>query len=227
MVLELAPSAGWEPLARVWRGVQTEQGWPAPAIAAGGQGLQLWFSLPVPVAATLAHHLLADLVRRYLDGAAARGARLWPTAQGEHTQPVPAPLGEASDNWSAFVAPDLAPLFAQTPWLDMPPNEDGQAQLLAGLTSLGADQWAAAQAQSQPPTPVASAAASPGDKPADNPTDNATNHPTNHPPQPPAHDGDDGDDAPRRFLLTVMNDATVPLALRIDAAKALLLSARG
>ena len=42
----------------------------------------------------------------------------------------------------------------------------------------------------------------------------------------PAHQGapaqDEAADPPRRFLLRVMNDETVPLALRIEAAKALL-----
>ena len=28
----------------------------------------------------------------------------------------------ATDRWSAFVAPDLASVFAYTPWLDFPPN---------------------------------------------------------------------------------------------------------
>ena len=42
------------------------------------------------------------------------------------------------EHWSAFVAPDLAHIFNDTPWLDLPPNLEGQAELLARLKAEGA-----------------------------------------------------------------------------------------
>jgi hypothetical protein len=36
-------------------------------------------------------------------------------------------LREASQAWSAFVAPDLAAIFEDTPWLDLPPGAEPPA----------------------------------------------------------------------------------------------------
>ena len=119
--------------------------------------------------------------------------------------PAEQPGGEC---WSAFVSPDLAPVFAETPWLDIPPRDEAQAALLRGLSPIGPAAWAEAMAQltpaAQPPqqaeaTPAAPAVATPaGVGPGADVTD------------------------PRAFLQAVMCDSRVPLALRIEAAKALL-----
>ncbi|MFN3304850.1 MAG: hypothetical protein ACK44A_14175, partial [Roseateles sp.] len=121
--------------------------------------------------------------------------RLQPAADGSDwpAGPVPAPQPDG-ERWSAFIAPDLAPVFADTPWLDLPPGADGQADLLARLQSITPAALDAAMAQLAParaPAPAAS--------------------------HDPAADLD-----PRRFLQSVVNDATAPLALRIQAAQALL-----
>ena len=42
-------------------------------------------------------------------------------------------LRYAKANVLGFVAPDLAALFADEPWLDLPPSSDAQADLLARL----------------------------------------------------------------------------------------------
>lgn len=189
LVLEIRAPADWALLGRLWQGVQQDLGWPAPAIAvSGGSGLQLWFSLAEPVAAAAAQAGLRALAARYLPGLPARRLDLWPDADGRAHAPV-VPAEQADGNWSAFVAPDLAPVFADTPWLDIPPGDENQAAVLRGLASLPAAAWAAwsdHQAVSD------AAAAAPGD------------------------------DDPRRFLLRVMQDESAPLALRIEAAKALL-----
>ena len=50
LVLQLGHPADWALLAAVWRGVQTELDWPAPAIAIDGDAsYQLWFSLQTPI----------------------------------------------------------------------------------------------------------------------------------------------------------------------------------
>lgn len=207
LVLELARPAEWPPLARVWTAVQAELGLPAPAIAVSGvEGLQLWFSLRQSVPAEQGRAFLVGLRDRHLADLAPQRIRLWPSpaASGPAEGPPRVPTEQPGRGlWSAFVAPDLAALFADTPWLDLPPNEEGQAALLAGLTSMTPAELAAATARLTKATAEAAAAAA-ADAPA-----------------PPTATPD-----PQAFLLSVMNDPAVPLALRIEAAKALL-PARG
>lgn len=197
MVLELTGPADWDVLSAVWRGVQADLELPAPAIAVSGtDGLQLWFSLEAPVPAAQAQAFLAALCAHYLPGVAPRRLRLMPgTEPASHARLVPAPQGDTG-NWSAFVAPDLAPVFADTPWLDIPPNEEGQSALLSSLGRIKVPAFEAASARLRPATPPAAKGA-------------------------PGPAGGPGLD-PERFLLQVMNDPSVALALRIEAAKALL-----
>lgn len=194
MVMELTGPADWEPLSRVWRGVQLDLQWPAPAIAVSGtDGLQLWFSLQQPVSAARAAAFLAHLQSRYLADIAPPSRLRWsPSGQSFGTALVPAEQA-STGNWSAFVAPDLAPVFADTPWLDIPPGIEGQADLLARLESI---KPAAFDALLKTPEPMSQA------------------------PQASTTDARDVD--PRRFLQQVLNDETVALALRIEAAEALL-----
>lgn len=216
LVLELARPADWHLLATVWKGVQAELQLPAPAIAVNGtDGLQLWFSVAEPLAPGRAHAFLEALRLRYLAEVPRHRVTLMPSAspnlQAAATpQParVPAPIG-TSGHWSAFVAPDLAPLFDDTPWLDIPPGDDAQAGLLARLESIRPVQWKAAlgQLQPEPATQPESRRDAAGD---------ATSGPTD------AGAPTACDPEAKRFLLAVMNDPAAPLALRIEAAKAVL-----
>lgn len=195
LVLELARDADWDELSRVWRGVQADLQLPAPAIAVSGtDGLQLWFSLQAPVSAARGAAFLALLCARYLPGVAATRLRLMPSAGSplQHAALVPA-LQAGTENWSAFVAPDLAPVFADTPWLDIPPGVEGQADLLARLDSI---KPAAFDALVSPAT----RAAEPHVEPA----------------------AASADVDPRQFLQQVLNDTATPLAVRVEAAAALL-----
>lgn len=220
LVLELARPAHWQTLAAVWKGVQAELHLPAPAIAVNGtDGMQLWFSLAEPLEATQAHAFLETLRRRYLADVSQRRLTLMPAAgatqdvaMARQVAPVPAAQG-TTGHWSAFVAPDLAPLFDDTPWLDIPPGDDAQAGLLARLESIMPAQVDAAlrQLQAMSATLAEATRAAAGD--ADR-LKGAETH--------AAFDSD-----AKRFLLAVMNDATAPLALRVEAAKALLPYARG
>lgn len=205
MVMELARPPSWELLSKVWRGVQAELELPAPAIAVSGvDGLQLWFSLAEPIAGLQANAFLESLRVRFLPDIDARRLRLLPATDASaphperHARLVPA-VQEQSGNWSAFVAADLAPIFGNTPWLDIPPNEEGQATLLRSLETMKPDVFDEAMKQLgrvttnidvplAPPQPVATA----------------------------SHED------PKQFLVRIMNDETVALALRIEAAKALL-----
>ena len=153
-----------------------------------------------------AHAFLEALRARYLNQIEPARIKLRPALDAPDSQPdwyagmVPAQQAQA-DQWSAFVAPDLAPVFAETPWLDIPPSPDGQADLLSSLRSIKPDDWQTALARLQP-APALKRPAPASTSPSAEPTQ-------------PCPDA-------RRFLQGVMNDETVALALRIEAAKALL-----
>jgi hypothetical protein len=211
LVLELARPADWTLLSTVWRGVQSELELPAPAIAVSGvDGYQLWFSLVEPVSVAQANSFLDALRGRYLSQVAPARLALWPSVDTSqpgtllHAPLVPA-LQPANGQWSAFVAPDLAAIFAQEPWLDLPPNPEAQAHVLARLQCIKPALFQAALKQLHPAlgtetvpiTAVASPAAAA-----------------------PATPGNSLD--PKGFLLRVMNDPGVELARRIEAASALL-----
>lgn len=120
-----------------------------------------------------------------------------PSRVAMHTriQQVP-PLETAPRRWSAFVTSDLAALFADEPCLDLAPSADAQADLLSRLQSAKPADLQRGMQQLTPAPARSDAAARP---PASGSTDD-----------------------PRRFLLEVMNDRTVDLQLRIEAAKSLL-----
>jgi hypothetical protein len=230
MVLTLAAPADWPTLWRVWNGVQADLGLPAPAIAVSGtDGHQLWFSLAEPVPAAQAQGFLAALCRHYLADIEPARLRAMPVANAtpgqppQHAEPVPAEIGNGG-HWSAFVAPDLAPVFADEPWLDLPPSPDGQAQLLARLQPIRpgdlAQAWERLRPDPQAPLPT------PGNDPAAGPAPAAATAPAAPPSDAPlAATGPWLD--PRQFLLAVMNDQGIALGLRIEAAKALLAGSDG
>jgi hypothetical protein len=121
----------------------------------GRDALQLWMALAQPVSLAQARAFLDGLVARYLPACrppvaglagGGCGAAGWRGPCGGH--PGRAAGGEC---WSAFVSPDLAPVFAETPWLDIPPRDEAQAALLRGLSPIGPAAWAEAMAQLTPP----------------------------------------------------------------------------
>jgi hypothetical protein len=194
VVLELVRPAGWEALARVWRGVQEDLDLPAPAIAISGvDGYQLWFSFAQALPAAQALAFAESLRARYLGDIPRDRVRAQLAADA-----VAPSVERSPGQWSAFVAPDLAAVFDDEPWLDLPPGVDAQAEVLARLDRTRPDDLQRALAQLGP---VAAAVALVRA-------------------EPPSAAGEGAD--PRRFLLGVMNDASVALSLRIEAAKALL-----
>ncbi|MCZ2497962.1 hypothetical protein GN316_14445 [Xylophilus sp. Kf1] len=206
LVLELTGPPDWRTLAPVWQGVQAELALPAPGIAVSGvDGLQLWFALAEPVTLARGQAFLQGLVARFLPDIAAGRLRLLP-AEGRPLPPVPARQA-TTGNWSAFLAPDLAPVFADTPWLDVPPGEEGQTALLRALAVMPPAAFDAASARLSP-------------VPAGAPTASASQPAGPARPLQALAPGAVTD--PRQFLLRVMNDETLPMAQRIDAARALL-----
>jgi hypothetical protein len=220
LVLALARPADWGALSFVWRGVQVDLNLPAPAIAVNGaDAFELWFSLAEPVPVAQAQDFLNALRLRYLPDVVPGRLRLRPAvedaasdASSTLVERVPK-LQAGSGNWSAFVAPDLAAVFAEDPWIDFQPGADAQAELLSRLASITPDEFQAALARLQPRSLALSAAVTSHDAPARLVTGVNRTH---------AVDAAGPYQDPRAFLLDVMNDAGVALALRVDAAKALL-----
>lgn len=205
LVLELVQPAEWDKLTALWQGVQGDLGLPAPAIAVSGvDGYQLWFSLLEPVPLADAHAFLEGLRQRYLADVPARRVRILPLAPQAGASPVHARLvpaeQEVSGHWSAFVAPELLTMFADDAWLDFTPNAEAQADLLSRVQCIKPGDFQRVLTElAQPLEPAAAPA----------PASAAPN------PHTPEQD-------PRRFLLAVMNDESVELRWRIEAAKALL-----
>lgn len=193
-VLTLARPADWTAMSALWRGVQADLGLPAPAIAVNGvDGYQLWFSLAEPVLASQALGFIEALRARYLSEIASKRLGLTSTVDA-----MP-PQATLTGQWSAFVAADLAPVFADEPWLDIVPSPDGQADVLCRLQPIkSADFQAALERLGPMQTPVSAG-------PASLPSTTAS----------------EGLDA-ETFLRQVMNDDSVALGLRIEAATALL-----
>jgi hypothetical protein len=219
MVLEVAQEAGCDWISTLWQGIQEELELPAPAIAVSGStGYQVWFSLAEPVPAALALDFLESLRPRFLGKVAPRHIGMKPVVdaaapgQAVHAKLVPA-LQADTDRWSAFVAPGLASMFADEPWLDVQPGFDAQANLLSNVKSIQPADFRRAQEQLRP------AAAHVVQNSGSGCVDTATGgHDQPDTKQANLHTGSD----PQRFLLSVMNDSTAELHLRIEAAKALL-----
>lgn len=219
MVLEMAQPAGVDWMAALWHGIQEDLDLPSPAIAVSGRdGYQVWFSLSEPVPTAQALDFLESLRLRYLSHVAPRHIGMKPFADASapgktlHAELVPAQQGDTG-RWSAFVAPGLASMFAEEPWLDVQPGFDAQANLLSRVKSIKPADFRRALAQIRPPgAPTVQYS---GSTCADTV---AGGHDTQIPKQMPAHPGSD----PKRFLLSVMNDPAAELHLRIEAAKALL-----
>jgi hypothetical protein len=202
MVLELSKPADWSVLSTVWQRVQSELKLPAPAIAVfGNDGYQLWFSLAKPVPASQAIVFLDSLRQRYLSSIAQGRIRLMP-ADDAFDLVVP-PQQATTGQWSAFVAPDLAAIFSDSTGLDVCPSPDAQAKVLASLECIKPEAFKAALPQ---------AAAADIEQP------NETARSLAAVPTGSMHANGDA----KYFLTSVMNDKTIEMQLRIQAAKALL-----
>jgi hypothetical protein len=212
LVLELARPSDWAALSAVWRGVQVDLELPAPAIAANGvDGLQLWFALAEPVPIAQGRAFLDGLRVRYLGGVSiARVGMVLVDQAGalqSNAPSLPVPALQPHGNWFAFLAPDLVAIFADEPWLDREPSAQAQASVLAGLQCIKPDAFQSVLQQLGPSM----------QKPRGSAAVNAIASTQVGAPLQPGEALQ-----PRRFLLDVMNDASVELHLRIEAARALL-----
>ncbi|MCG2575826.1 hypothetical protein LZ012_02315 [Dechloromonas sp. XY25] len=192
-------AADWEAAALLWHAVQDELDLPAPAVSVDGQGYRLWFSLAEPVA--------AQQVRRFLDGLRSRYLADMPASRlefGIAGDLPPCQLADA-ERWGAFIDPGMGSMFTAEPWLEMAPNRNQQADLLAAFASIKAVEFERTLAQ------LDTAVAESGDKSLGS-TSSASDT--------LALAGPYAD--PKSFLLAVMNAPKASPQQRIEAAKALL-----
>lgn len=219
MVMEVARQAGWDGVAALWQGIQDDFDLPAPVIAVSGiDGYQVWFSLLEPVTVARAQDFLELLRLRYLGAIAPRHIGMKPAANTseplavQHSKLVPA-LQAETGRWSAFVAPGLANMFADEPWLDVPPSPEAQANILSHCDCIKPADFQMALERLKPVSPQAS------NNPQSAPIDrSAVSDKLVETKKESTYDGTH----PKRFLHEVMNDSTAELHLRIEAAKALL-----
>ncbi len=195
----------WPALETLMRALQEDLDLPAPALSVDGHGLRLWLSLAEPLDPATGNALLDALCQRYLaDIPASRRQTV------SHCPPdLPPQILIADERWSAFIDPTLGSLFQDDAWLDLPPRDEQQAELLARCRPISPAEWAHAW-QVLFATPMPSTA-------------NDASAPPMEPvaPEEKLQTTASYDD-PRDFLRVVMNDPKVSLAWRIEAAKALL-----
>jgi hypothetical protein len=203
-VITVARSREWPALAGLISGLQEALSLPLPAVAVDGKaGFQLWLPLAEPVALETAASFLAALRRQYLGDIADTDLVLLPLAGGPGSvRRIPA-LSAENGRWSAFIDPTMGGMFADEGGLDFEPNPDRQADQLASISPIEAADFARVLA-----VLTASDATMPAS--AESASVIAIGRFSE----------------PRDFLQAVMNEPSAPLALRIEAAKALLAQGR-
>lgn len=126
----------WSRLCAVANALQTQLGFPAPAVSvSGGNGYGLWLSLETAVPAAQAQKFL-ELLRR------AHFPDIEP-GPDTVTAPVELPpcLHQGSGKWAAFIHPGMGASFADESGLEMAPPFAGQAAFLEGLQSVSEAQF--------------------------------------------------------------------------------------
>jgi hypothetical protein len=191
MQLHFTRPADWPSLGEFCQLLQDELDLPAAAISVSAEhGFVVWFSLVQPVPLAEAQSFLSGLQKKYLQ------------AVPQHHLCVPEMLEVApvlhplSGKWSAFIDPSLGSMFAQESGLEMAPNMDRQADLLASLKSIQAADFQRVLKMLTDGVTAQGLGCASADKPLCS--------------------------DPREFLLAVMNDPAVSMENRIEAAKALL-----
>jgi hypothetical protein len=199
LVLGFRCTADWERAASLWQALQEELELPAPAISVSvADGYRLWLSLAAPLPTAEVQAFLDALRGKYLADLSPGKLELL-VGESASLSPVPA-LDPASGKWSAFIDPSMGSMFVEEPGLEMAPSLDRQADMLAGLRSITANSLRQAMEKLQT---------------AAEPDESSTGNTSS--PGPQGHFTD-----PKNFLLAVMNDASLAMRDRIEAAKALL-----
>lgn len=225
MVLGFERAADWEQVARLYQGMREDLELPVPAVSVSARaGYQLWLSLAECIPVGEAKLFLEALRLKYLADIPVSRLSFCPDAsEAASAGPslvnlVPA-LHEANGKWSAFIDPSMGAMFVDEPGLDMAPNMDRQADMLAGLESIKPADFQRALKLLQSP---AEAHADLPERPAIEPGEAALQSaPELGRARSRLNVGNNYTD-PKSFLLAVMNDASASAGQRIKAARALL-----
>jgi hypothetical protein len=211
LVIRFETGDGWSRLAELYQYLQGNLGLPALAVSVSGKGgFQLWFSLADSIPLLQAQTFLHELQRKYLSDLSPSSVTLAPCIDGAGKEQVFADLAPAfntaTERWSAFIDPSLGSMFIDEPGLEIAPNLETQADILAGFESIKAEdfQRALALLQSLETAPL--------------PASQATTAPASNAGPDIGTDYKD----PQSFLLAVMNSSSASLDQRIMAATALL-----
>lgn len=225
LVINFKRATDWEQVAKLYQAVTNELDLPAPAVSVSGdKGYGLWFSLAEPVAVAQARDFFNALHRKYLADTPVANLEFHPDADipaasaPTVTKLVPS-LQTASGKWSAYIDPSLGAMFIDEQWLEMAPNMDKQASILAGLKCIEAGDFQRVLSQLQTDAETdAKAGLSPTEQTP------CLHSEAANPPRPPRSRLSSGKhyDDPESFLLAVMNDPLASPRQRIRAAKALL-----
>jgi hypothetical protein len=211
LVVAFEKGGDWESLSALFRAIQEDLDLPAPAVSvSGGAGFLLWLSLAEPVPEALAAEFVQALRARYLAALPDRRLRLYPGAAGPLSI-VPA-IDESTGRWSAFIDPTMGAMFVDEAGLDIEPNYDRQADILAGLSAIKPGDFQRALHQLK-------AAGTAHETESGTAARQAVATGQGSPEQ-LSIGGGFAD--PKLFLMAVMNDTTVSAAVRVEAAKALL-----
>jgi hypothetical protein len=218
LVVGFCRSGDWALAATLYQAVQNDLSLPAPAVAVSGStGYWMIFSLAEPVPHAKALTFLDGLRRNYLFDLPEASLTLRPDSGAATLMTLP-PSQLASGKWSAFIDPAMGGLFFDEPWLEMAPNNDRQADILAGLESITGDDFATALSLLQAALDLSVAAAATRAVAADH-SSAAVARPAR---RRSLQNVGSGYSDPQSFLLAVMNDPSASARHRIAAARALL-----
>ena len=213
LLISVKDGYAWQQVAALYQGIQDELQLPAPAFSVCVEdGYQIWFSLAEPVALQLASDFMERLCLKYLTETKASKLILRPGMADEQkfVPQVPAKQ-ESSDRWSAYIDPTMGSMFVAETWLEMPPNLDKQAGMLAGLKSIMPEDFHRALSTLQTMHETKS----------NPPAQNIESGQLQQPNKTSLSIGS-GFSNPKSFLLAVMNDPTASAEQRIQVAIALL-----
>lgn len=224
MVVCTEKGSYWDQLAVLYQGVQEDFDLPAPAISVSVEdGYQIWFSLTEPVPYQQAQIFLNALRLKYLADIPLSRLKFRPAteacanADSLNVLPLMQTQTKPTERWSAFIDPSMGSMFVDETWLEMAPNLDKQAAMLAGIESIKPEEFQRVLTLLQ--TEAACSA-----------TPDNNIRPVSEAGQQSQSDvcrlsssGVGGDYAdPKSFLMAIMNDPDSSVRDRIEAAKALL-----
>ncbi|WP_153110998.1 TOTE conflict system archaeo-eukaryotic primase domain-containing protein [Propionivibrio limicola] len=221
MVVSFEKATDWKHVARFYQAIQENLELPAPAVSVScGKGYQVWLSLAEPIAVAEAWSFQESLRRHYFADLPEANLKFYPgvEASSRLLQLAPARHPE-NGKWSAFIDPTLGDMFIDEPWLEMAPNFDKQAAILADLESIRSDDFRRALDFLQP---VAEAGSSLSEETAISHGGELTRPAVTASASCSTLNVGSNFSDPKSFLMAVMNDPSADADNRIKAAKALL-----